>query len=152
MLIPGSPAYLDHFYGTRPILAGLPDGRCRWGWRLFDTYPATSTASWPPGGGVYIFARREHNLAEVLGGLPAECTALYVGETGDFSTRLGPSHERWLSALGCRMTHVHIWAMPYETKASRLDLERELREESQPVLNPLPRRVPARVTLPWLRW
>lgn len=152
MLIPGSPAYLDHFYGTEPIFADLPDGRCRWGWRYFDTYPVTSIAAWPPGGGVYILARHEREPAEILDGRPAKATALYVGETKNFSARLGPLHEKWFDALIQGMTHAHVWAMPYATNADRLELERELREEFRPVLNPPPLRAPAPAPLPWFRW
>ncbi|MCY4510398.1 MAG: hypothetical protein OXG35_26095 [Acidobacteria bacterium] len=112
-------------------LVGAPSV-CWWGPRAFDTYTAATTAPWPVGGGVYIFAR----------GRAGGRRAIYVGETECFETRLA-SHERWLDALGFGATEIHVWAMPGATKAERLDLERDLRERYQPVLNPLPQRLPS---------
>lgn len=106
-------------------LVGVPSV-CWWGPRPFDAYTATTTAPWPVGGGVYIFAR----------GRAAGRRAIYVGETEHFATRLTPSHERWPDALGFGATEIHVWSMPGATKAERLDLERDLRERYQPVLNP----------------
>ena len=115
------------------VLVGAPSV-CRWGPRAFGVYTAATRALWPVGGGVYIFAR----------GRAGGRRAIYVGETEWFATRLAPSHERWPDALGCGATEIHVWSMPGATKAERLDLERDLREQHQPVLNPLLRRLPSR--------
>ena len=90
--------------------------------------PAATPVPWRPvprpplGGGVYIFARGDR--------------AIYVGETECLAARLVPSHERWLDALGYGATHVDYLEMPYATKAERLNLERDLREQYWPVMNP----------------
>ena len=85
------------------------------------------------GGGVYIFVR----------GRAGRHRAIYVGETECFATRLTLSHERWPDAVGFGAIEIHVWSMPGATKVERLDLERDLREQHQPVLNPLPRRRPS---------
>ena len=128
MLMPNDPHYSREALAR--ALGGAPSVCWEWGPRAFAAYPAATTVPWPLGGGVYIFARAE----------PERHRAIYVGETECFATRLVPSHERWSDALGHGATHVHCCEMPYATKAERLNLERDLREQYRPVMNPPPLR------------
>ena len=145
MLMPNDPAHSRHAL-VRALL-GSPD-ECWWGPRLFDAYSASTTAPLPLGGGIYIFARVE----------PTGHRAIYVGETECFATRLHIHHEKWSDAVWHGMTHVHVWAMPGATKAERLDLERDLREQHLPLMNPPPLRLPRYIQWegssalpPWVR-
>ena len=122
------PDDLNRCRALARALVGAP-AVCWWGLRAFDAYTAATTAPWPVGSGVYIFVRGR--------------VAIYVGETEHFATRLTSSHERWPDALGFGATEIHVWSMPGATKAERLDLERDLRERYQPLLNPLPQRLPS---------
>ena len=131
LLMPDDPHYSREALAR--ALVGAPSV-CWWGPRAFDAYSAATTAPWPLGGGVYLFARAE----------PEGHRAIYVGETECFATRLVPFHERWPDALDHGATHVRVWGMPDATKAERLDLERDLREQYRPVMNPLLRAVPRR--------
>ena len=152
MLMPTDPERVDYAPRERLVraLVGAPEP-CRWGQHLFDAYPAASTVPWPPGGGIYIFTGREQvGLAAMLAGRSPKCVPLYVGETEDFSTRLTPTHEKWPGALGYGATHIHVCSMLDASKTERLDVERELRGQFQPVMNPLPRHLPSSFP-PWAR-
>ena len=123
MLMSDDP-YPDLAPLARP-LASAPS-KCWWGSRQFDVYSAGTTAPWPWGGGVYIFARPE----------PRGPEPVYIGETESFATRLVSSHEKVPVAGFYGAAEIHVWSMPSSTGRERRALERELREQFQPVMNP----------------
>lgn len=135
----------DSCFTLARALSGVTS-KCWWGLCDFDVYSAGTTAPLPSGGGVYIFARPGSRGPEPV----------YIGETGCFAARLVASHEKVPAAERCGASEIHVWAMPYATKAERLDLERDLREQYQPVMNPLTpampwSRPPAHLRMPWYR-
>jgi len=87
----------------------------------FNIY--TSNTEWNKVAGLYIFARKTDET---------HWSALYVGQTDDFSSRL-PSHEKWDSAVRHGATHVH--AAVVSLAANRDEWERRLIAHLQPPLN-----------------
>ena len=83
-----------------------------WGWAGFP--------------GVYIFARNDGDY----------WTALYVGQTGDLSSRLGAHHEKFVPATYQGMTHIHVHLNPDEPL--RMYEEADMRLAHDPPLNDEP--------------
>jgi hypothetical protein len=78
--------------------------------------------NWSSSGGLYIFAAQNGS----------DWTALYVGQTNDFSSRI-PNHERWSEASRLGATAVHARLEPLA--AMRDILELKLIRFLQPQLN-----------------
>jgi hypothetical protein len=77
---------------------------------------------WNKVAGLYIFAYKENN----------NWSALYVGQTDDFSVRL-PSHEKWDSAVRKGATHIH--AVSVSLAANRDKWEEMLIGHLRPPMN-----------------
>ncbi|MDE2688656.1 MAG: hypothetical protein OXI16_14335 [Chloroflexota bacterium] len=75
------------------------------------------SAVWLDVPGNYIFAKLEQN---------GFWSAIYVGETGSFKTRLVDSHEKLLCAQQYGFTHVHA-RTNYDGESARLTEEKDLR-------------------------
>jgi len=98
---------------------------CKWplvnGQKLeFTIYD--SNTGWNQVAGLYIFACPNGDY----------WSALYVGKTTDFSSRL-PSHERLDEAVRKGATHIHAKVVPQE--ANRDKWEKMLIDHLQPPLN-----------------
>jgi hypothetical protein len=113
-------------------LAGLgvaPPQHTTWWWQgasnawfihsIFDFAETTSIQSCN-----YIMVRREFD---------GRRTALYIGQSGDFSTRL-PNHEKFAAAqrLGADELHLHFLA---NSPSERFRIETDLRNGHNPSLN-----------------
>ncbi len=81
--------------------------------------------NWNSVSGNYIFAKETS---------PGMWKALYVGETGNFSTRLTPNHEEWSQALQLGATHIHA-NTNHSGKIARLQQETDLISSLNPPLN-----------------
>lgn len=90
----------------------------------FSVLPA---GAWGTLGGsaVYMFCRRERNRS---------ITILYIGECEDLRSRVGPSHEKWRSALALGMDELHVHLLA-QTRRTRLDVETYLRRRFATPLN-----------------
>jgi hypothetical protein len=91
---------------------------------IFSVFPLWYTSRLP-GPGVYMLCRRDRGrLREIL----------YIGETADLASRLGPEHEHWAEAqaLGVNEVLVHLLAM---TSAERLAVTARLRRLHPTPLN-----------------
>ena len=80
---------------------------------------------WHQIAGLYIFCYATSN---------GNWTALYIGQTNDFSTRL-PNHERLPEAIRLGATHIHAVVVP--SQKDRNDLEQKLIYHIQPRMNEL---------------
>lgn len=78
--------------------------------------------TWNEEAGLYIFAYQTQQ----------SWTALYVGQTDNFSNRL-PNHERWEEAVQLGATHVHTVVVSLQT--DRDQLEKRLIQVLQPEMN-----------------
>ena len=78
-----------------------------WSGNQFLYYPK-NTVEWPDESGVYVFAKAVYSTPGSMLAESPEWEALYIGETGSFSTRLTPNHEQWSSAEALGFTHIHI--------------------------------------------
>lgn len=79
--------------------------------------------NWKQISGLYIFAYLAAN---------GKWTALYVGQTDDFSSRL-PSHERLNEAVRLGATHIHACVVSAQSERDRL--EAALIRNLQPRMN-----------------
>lgn len=100
-----------------PVWTGL-DGT-HYAYKVFDL-----TVNWNDVPGNYIFVKHDG----------ANWHPLYIGETENFSVRLGPQHEKWSAALRHGMTHVHAHTGS-EHRVTRRDEERNLIASYKPILN-----------------
>lgn len=82
----------------------------------FSVFPAWHWPRWPSPG-VYMLCRRD---------LRGSREILYIGETANLATRLGPAHEQWAEALTLGMNEVLVHLLA-KTQAQRLAVETRLR-------------------------
>jgi predicted GIY-YIG superfamily endonuclease len=87
----------------------------------FNIY--ASNTNWLQKSGLYIFSYLAAN---------GRWTALYVGQTEDFSARL-PSHERLHEAVKLGATHIHTHVVPLQAERDRI--EAALIAHLQPPMN-----------------
>ena len=86
------------------------------------------THSFPDSAGVYIFTKRTKKNSNY------SYRYLYVGETNSFEDRLS-SHEKWDKAKEKGMNCVFIRRMSNSSKASRQEVEDDIKEKWNPTLN-----------------
>ncbi|MYB32453.1 MAG: hypothetical protein F4Y20_08055 [Acidobacteria bacterium] len=88
----------------------------------FHVYQANAV-TWNAVPGLYVFARLD---------LPHGWVPLYVGESGDLSSRLS-GHPKWPEAARLGATHIHARIEPFGEE--RLKIEKQLIAAYQPWLN-----------------
>lgn len=90
----------------------------------FDVFPAGT--SFNPNPGVYIFCKPSG---------PNSWSALYVGQTHDFSERVSQNlefHQGWIRARAAGATHIAL-LLVRGTEQTRISIETDLRHALNPV-------------------
>ena len=82
---------------------------------IFSVFPLWYSSRLP-GPGVYMLCRRSPAAFREI---------LYIGETADLASRLGPEHEHWDEAQALGMNEVLVHLLP-ATAAERLAIETRL--------------------------
>jgi hypothetical protein len=119
---------------TNPLLQTVnPSNRVIWtgaSGKRYDTFLDPIWSAYLVRSGIYIFCRETS---------PGSWTAVYVGETDDFSRRLTSDltlHHRWESIRAAGATHICTLHIPNDHAGGlRLQIETDLRHALNPPCN-----------------